>query len=212
LIVSVIKSKVKRACLVPPFNRILHWRGLHTTNVGKWAQAYKGLESPEPYDDVFTYEVAAQFLEPCELVEDWGCGKGWARTIFDASRYRGVDGSRTPFTDVVADLVNYRSKVPGILIRHVLEHNYRWAEILDNALASFCERMVLVIFTPLSEKTRAIAYNPHIGVPDIAFKLEDITDRFGPEVEARWASYPTSTEYGREVVFFLSRTAPPVRG
>jgi hypothetical protein len=37
----------------------------------------------------------------------------------------------------VVDLAHYRSNVPGIFMRHILEHNYEWARILDNALASF---------------------------------------------------------------------------
>jgi len=62
-------------------------------------------------------------------------------------------------------------------MRHVLEHNYDWVRILDNALASFNERMVLILFTPERAATQQISFQPVVGVPDIAFRLADITDR-----------------------------------
>jgi len=202
-----LRSAVKRVGALPPLEGVLRRRGLRSTNVGRWSGVYKDLEQPEPYDDVSTYGIAAAYLADCALVEDWGCGKGWARTAIDPERYRGIDGSRSPFADVVADLVTYRSEVPGLLMRHVLEHNYRWAEILGNALHSFKERMVLILFTPLASTTHVIAYNPHIGVPDISFKLADITDRFSDDIEWSMESQKTATEYGGETILFLSRRA-----
>ena len=53
---------------------------------------------------------------------------------------------------------------------------------LDNALASFTERMALILFTPEQEATEEIAFRSDVGVPDIAFRLADITDRFPPDV------------------------------
>jgi hypothetical protein len=83
----------------------------------------------------------------------------------------------------VVDLVQYRSSVPGIFMRHILEHNYEWARVLDNALASFTQRMALILFTPEREATQEIAFQHDVGVPDIAFRLADITDRFPPDVD-----------------------------
>lgn len=173
------------------------------SNLGKWDRWYAGLTEPQPYGDTPTYEMGAEFLAPCEMVEDWGCGKGWFRR-FRRDGYSGVDGSWSPFADVVADLVTYRSSVPGVFMRHVLEHNYDWAAILDNAVASFTERMVLVTFTPFSDRTHEITFAPDPGVPDMSFRLSDLTDRFG---DATWRceELQTATQYGVEAIFFLER-------
>src|ERR1700722_11100627 len=102
--------------------------------VGRWDQWYAGLDAASPYGDVRSYEVGAAFLADCELVEDWGCGKGGMRQYVAPDSYRGIDGSRTPFADVIADLREYRSDVDGVFVRHVLEHNYDWRTILSNVL------------------------------------------------------------------------------
>ena len=88
-------------------------------------------------------------------------------------------------------------------MRHILEHNYRWPEILDNALASFAERMVLILFTPVGDRTREIAFNASWGVPDISFKMSDITDRFGPDIRWQVKTFETNTQYSTETVFFF---------
>src|SRR5919109_3839778 len=150
--------------------------GAAMTNVGKWAVWYQGSDEPWAYGDPTSYEIGAAWLVGCALVEDWGCGAGWLRTLLPPDRYRGLDGTASPFCDAVVDLVTYRSTVPGVLLRHVLEHNYAWAQILDNALASFTERMALILFTPEQETTEEIAFRTDVGVPDIAFRLADITD------------------------------------
>ena len=176
-------------------------------NVGLWDRWYaSGLDEPQPYGDTVTYELGAAWLADCAMVEDWGCGKGWLRTLVPPERYRGVDGSQTPFADVVADLVDYRSRVPGIFIRHVLEHNRDWAAILDNALASAQQRLFVALFTPLVEHTGPIAYADDPGVPDIAFRLADLTDR----IEAagfEWTAQTlvTKTQYKQETVLRCQR-------
>jgi hypothetical protein len=106
----------------------------------------------------------------------------------------------------VVDLVQYRSSVPGIFMRHILEHNYEWAQILDNALASFTERMVLILFTPEREVTEVIAFWPEVGVPDIAFRLADLTNRFPPDVTYTVHRIPSATQYGGETILLLDRS------
>jgi hypothetical protein len=171
--------------------------------LGLWDRWYQDLVEPAPYGDTTTYHLGADWLKDCETVEDWGCGKGWLRTLIEPGRYVGVDGSVTPFADVVADLAEYRSATPGLFMRHVLEHNDRWADILDNAAASFTQRMALIIFTPLVRHTRQIAWSDDPGVPDIAFNLSDLTNRFGCD----WTheTLATNTQYGAETVFRLAR-------
>jgi hypothetical protein len=100
----------------------------------------------------------------------------------------------------VVDLVEYRSGVSGIFMRHILEHNYEWARILDNALASFTQRMALILFTPEQETTQRIAFDSDIGVPDIAFRLADITDRFPPDVTYTVQRIQSGTQYGCETI------------
>ena len=181
-------------------------------NMGKWDGWYAGLRksSPQTYGDDTTYRGGAAHLAGL-AVEDWGCGKGGLRPFMPPGLYRGIDGSRTPFADEIVDLTTYRSSTPGLFLRHVLEHNYDWATILDNAVASFTERMVLVLFTPLAESTREFAFSDPPGVPDISFAEWDLTSRFdGAEWEKR--ELATGTQYGVETVFLLVRpvTAAPI--
>lgn len=175
-------------------------------NLGKWDRWYADLDEPQPYGDTVTYQIGADWLAGCSLVEDWGCGKGWMRRLIPDDRYRGVDGSRTPFADVIADLAVYRSDVAGVFIRHVLEHNYGWKKVLDGALMSARERLCLVLFTPLADQTGEIAFAADPGVPDIAFRLDDLTTRI--EIAGFcWTveTLPTATQYGVETVLRCER-------
>jgi len=175
------------------------------SNVGKWAAWYESCDSPWPYGDTTSYEIGAAWLAGCALIEDWGCGTGWLRTLLPPDQYRGLDGSASPGCDAVVDLVAYRSTVPGIFLRHVLEHNEAWGQLLDNALASFTERMVLILFTPEWPVTEAIGFHPDLGVPDIAFRLADLTDRFPPDVTYAVHRLPSATQYGVETILLLER-------
>jgi hypothetical protein len=175
------------------------------TNVEKWAAWYQGLEEPWPYGETTSYEIGAAWLADCALTEDWGCGAGWLRTLIPPERYRGIDGTSSPVCDEVADLVTYRSTVPGIFMRRVLEHNHKWERILDNALASFTERMALILFTPEKATTGEIAWASEVGVPDIAFRLADITDRFREDVTYTVERIASATEYGCETILLLER-------
>lgn len=174
------------------------------TNLGKWDGWYAGIETPEAYGDVTTYALGAMFLDGLQ-VEDWGCGKGYLRTLVPQDCYRGVDGSQTPFADVIADLADYTSQTDGLFMRHVLEHDYRWARIFDNALQSFSKRMVLILFTPTGEVTREIAYTDQIGVPDISFCLDDLQERLPAGVSWVKDWLATGTQYGEETIIYLER-------
>jgi hypothetical protein len=171
------------------------------TNVGRWDAWDAGAE-PVPYADTVTYQMAADWLEPCETVEDWGCGRKWFST-FRPNGYIGLDGSGT-YADRIVDLATYRSTVEGILLRHVIEHDYRWADILDNAVASFTRRMCLIVFTPVATKTHEIAFTESLGVPDIVFARRALTTRFdGCEWTAERVQ--TQSQYGVETVFRVER-------
>lgn len=160
-------------------------------------------EVPWPYGDETTYVKAMEFLADCAIVEDWGCGTGYARKYANGSKYIGVDGSKSRFCDVVADLRAYRSGPDGILIRHVLEHNHDWRRILENAVASFRKKLAIVIFTPFSEGTVQIATN-WSDIPDLSFRRQDLLDVFAgnPYTEE---TLETGTQYGKEHVFLVRR-------
>jgi hypothetical protein len=176
------------------------------TNVGNWASWYQDLKDPWPYGETTSYEIGAAWLADCALIEDWGCGAGWLRKLVPPDRYRGIDGTASPVCDEALNLITYCSSVPGIFMRHVLEHNYDWRRILDNAVASFKERMVLILFTPERATTEEIAWTPGLGVPDIAFRFADITDRFPADVTYAVQRIYSATQYGCETIFFLERS------
>lgn len=170
--------------------------------VNAWAGLYKDCLEPVRFGPEKTYEVAGRWLEGLD-VEDWGCGLGWFRR-HATGRYTGVDGTHSPWCDVHADLTTYRSTTPGLLLRHVLEHNLHWQAVLDNAVASFTQRMCIVLFTPLSDETHIVVEDPgHIGVPDISFRLEDITERLA-DCPFTVLHMETDSTYGEERVLLVS--------
>lgn len=153
-------------------------------------------------DDDITYQKGMSFLSDCATVEDWGCGTGYSKK-FCAGTYRGIDGSKGPETDIVTDLREYKSNPDGIFMRHVLEHNHDWKKVLDNAIASFGKKMVIILFTPLSAETRQIATN-WSNIPDMSFRKEDITDPLKP-FQVQEEVLRTKTQYGIEFVFYVTR-------
>lgn len=117
-----------------------------------------------------SYIAGMKWLEPCSLVEDWGCGPAYSKK-YRVGKYRGIDGT-DGFCDLVADLRQYTSFTPGLFMRHVLEHNEDWRLILENAVRSFTERMSLIFFLPFANETRVVSINN--GIPDIEFNRDDI--------------------------------------
>lgn len=97
----------------------------------------------KPFGSDTTYALGAEFIGQLP-VEDWGCGLGWYRR-FAQGPYKGIDASWSPFADEVVDLCEYRSQTPAIFMRNVLEYNPSRADrIIENALASFTNRMMIV--------------------------------------------------------------------
>ena len=159
------------------------------------------------YANAVTYLMAAAFLADVDEVEDWGCGGGGFRRFCLSRRYIGLDGSRTPFADKIVDLCTYSSNVPGIMMRHLLEHNYDWERILASAVRSFEQKFCLILFTPFASETKEIAHNLKYGVdvPDLSFKREDIERHF---TGLRWKlieNIATQSQYGVEHVYFIWR-------
>lgn len=150
------------------------------SNAGRWDAHYANVRERTPYADTETYRLGAEWLAECDLVADWGCGLGWLRNFVDGERYLGLDGSASDFADQVVDLAEHRADYAGVFMRHVIEHCHDWPKVLDNALASFTERMSLILFTPLVEdETRNLGDEPgYPGVPCYSFKLDDLLERF----------------------------------
>ena len=176
------------------------------SNKGKWNAAYSGLSNPEPYGDTKSYELAETWLSK-RAIEDWGCGKGWFKTIHQG-KYIGVDGSQTPFADKVEELTRYTSKVNSIVLRHVLEHDKNWEKIWENALISAEERIALILFTPISAgETLLNSSDTKIGVPDLSPSTNKILTK---SLHAGYSlihceHIRSHTRYGAEVLLVFSR-------
>lgn len=178
------------------------------SNVGAWDAHWSDLVNPVLLGGAEVYRRIAAWLADEPLVEDWGCGPGGLRDFVGAERYRGVDGSASPFADVHADLRSYTPRDrPAIAMRAVLEHNDDWQDVLDNAVEAFGHRMVIGLFTPLTRETTLLMREPDYGdVPVISFALHDLTQRF--DAKATWTLETFAsphTEYGIEHLIYMER-------
>jgi hypothetical protein len=180
----------------------------------KWNEWYTNLTFNDfgsfRYGETVTYELGYNFLKNCDKIEDWGCGTGGFKRFFvdNLNKYVGVDGSTTPFADIKTDLTSYCSNVDGIFMRHVLEHNYDWKLILENACKSFKQKMCLVLFTPFSDETKEIAHNLKHGVdvPDISFDKNELINIFKMyNIKYELITLNTDTGYNIEHIFYLSK-------
>jgi hypothetical protein len=178
--------------------------------LGKWDAWYANLTKKDEgafrYGDTETYALAAGFLHDVDVVEDWGCGLAGFRRFYHGT-YLGVDGSHTPCADVIADLVTYTSYVAGIVMRHVLEHNYEWERVLDNAVQSFRDKLCVILFTPLQVgPTIEIAHNRDHGVdvPDLAFNREQL-EKHLVGLKYHHTVLKTNTGYGEETIYYIER-------
>lgn len=176
------------------------------SNMGKWSSWYEGMVETRTYGDPATYQLAADFLADVSLVEDWGCGGAGFRE-YCKTAYRGIDGTQNKFVDEVVDLCKYTSDADGILMRHILEHNYEWKKVLENALHSFQRKMCLILFTPFVEATKEIHFWDELQVPDIAFSKQELIGIFDSH-RVRWHLFEniaTQSQYKVEHIFLLER-------
>jgi SAM-dependent methyltransferase len=173
--------------------------GLQVPMETRWD--YAGVEQ-FAYDEETSYAKGIEFLDGHGQIEDWGCGTAFAKRFVKQSEYVGVDGSRSEFCDVVADLQTYRSDTACLFMRHVLEHNWGWRSILRNAVASFRERMVLIIFTPFEDSERKLLEEN--GVPDLALNKDEILSYFAG-LSVTEETIRSQTQYGEETLFYVER-------
>ena len=182
------------------------------SNVGRWDHVYRDRPPGVTfgYSRSEAFQIGARWLARCPLVADWGCGGGMLRDYIPADRYRGVDGSATWAADVHTDLAEYREPSAGVFMRNVLEHDWRWDDILGNALAAFEWRMVLVIFTPWHtgrEPVRQLRWEADYRVPTLQFRRDTITGRLDA-AGVRWLCHELEAApsyYGVEHVFLIDK-------
>jgi hypothetical protein len=186
------------------------------SSAGKWDSLYRNISvknrdtHPIKFGDGITYRIAAAFLSDVPQVEDWGCGTG-AFKEFCLVDYLGVDGSKSPYVDRIADLTKYRSKTAAVHIRHVLEHNYDWEVILANAVASTEQKLCLCLFTPFAPSTVEIATNTDINVPVLSLPRAQIERHFEGLSWRLLESIPTNTEYRQEHVYLVWKHPDAIR-
>lgn len=175
-----------------------------STYLDKWGPWYRSDASLAPYGDTITYLIGAAFLHGIP-VEDWGCGRGWYKTVHRGP-YVGIDGTASEHADVVADLREYRSSTPGLWIRGVIEHNRDWQAVLANCVASATERIAIVVFTP-DGHGQQIGYTEALDVPDIAIPHQAVLDELAGAGfdEVQTYTIPTSSAYREETLFLASR-------
>lgn len=170
--------------------------------LGLWNEAFKN-PNPDRFGPPDSYEFAETFLQGLE-VEDWGCGEARFKD-FHKGKYVGVDGSESGKQSELQDLRTRKSQSEGILLRHVLEHNVDWAMILENALQSFTDTLVVVMFCPWQDETKVIANAG--GIADISFSLEDFRSHF-PAGTQEFLNRPAPLlQYGMEHFFVVKKEA-----
>lgn len=170
--------------------------------MGRWDHMNWVNSPPVPPEDDTTYSLAGEFLHGLD-VADWGCGTGWF-SKYVTGRYTGIDESKTPCVTHIVDLIQYRSRTPGLMLRHVLEHNHAWRKILHNAIESFYNRMVLVLFTPFSTD-KTITLGGTELIPDLSLPRKELYKAlFGLDWNSR-ENLLTQTQYGIEHIFFIEK-------
>ena len=167
---------------------------------------YDHLRHSRAYGDKQTYGIALDWLKTCPEIEDWGCGPGYFGKLlpFDI-KYRGIDMAmfRNGSSEQI-DLGEYTSKVSGILIRHVLEHNYSWKRILENALSSFVYRMCVIMFIPPGDNSDPINVSESY-LPEFQLSKKVLLEMFQPYLK-NVQYLDTRSQYRNEVIYFLEKS------
>lgn len=179
-----------------------------------WTKLYTGGGRPSPYgDDATTYQRAGAYLSGPGLVREWGCATTWGKRFVGAP-YEGIDGAEAveSWGAKRADLRTYRpeEKSPKALMRHVLEHNWEWRDILSNFLDSFTDRAVVIFFLPPSDKEdfHTPAWSMDEAVPALTVNeadLMDILESSGCNVIREDVIGGECPPIDHEVMFFLEK-------
>lgn len=156
------------------------------------------------YGHMESYVKAADYFDQVGgLVEDWGCGCAAFKLFLKRCEYWGVDGSPNAYADRSdIDLVTYKSHCDHILLRDVLDHNLQWENILHNAIESFRQRMVVIIFRDMAPKTEVVFINTdgkYPGVADLHFNREDLLRHLSPYLKRE-------EKIGHETMFYCEKS------
>jgi hypothetical protein len=172
--------------------------------LNRWAPWYStGQRCKESYGPATSYTIASDWLAGL-AVEDWGCGYAQFRE-YHKGPYTGIDGTEG-WADHICDLRTHTSSTEGLLMRHVLEHNPDWRSVLKNAIASFTQRMVLVVFTPDSEgPEKTLAFVASVGVHDLSLPFVEIEASFADCRILDRIHVATATGYQGETLWLVER-------
>lgn len=119
-------------------------------------------------------------------MEEWGCGQAKIKSLIPNIKYLGIDGSNTGYQNKIYDLVEYKSNIECIFMKHVLEHNVEWKKILENLIESFQKLCIIVIHTPYQDTTKVLGYSLNeinkygynINLEKIGFSKSDLSNIF----------------------------------
>lgn len=175
---------------LPKNINIIDYSNIFRSYIGLWNKKWIQLNKIENINNIYcnsneekiSFLKGINFLSDCKIIEDWGCGPiCYFKNFFkNKSSYIGIDGSFSPNADKSnTDLIEYKSNIEGIFMRHILESNFQWRRILNNAVNSFSKKMVLVVFTPFVDETKILYYNEqdnYSGVPTLSFSKNDILE------------------------------------
>lgn len=185
---------------------------MDSNNVGKWNDRYKNLDVTNPvvYGDRITYMAAAKFLSDCAEVEDWGCGSGGF--MYYRPDAIGVDGSDTVFAKKkFVNLCEYFTHCESIHIRHILEHDIGWQQILKNAVQGATRKLVVTMFLiPVECETHIREQGGASGVDDSVVTLQISRKEFMDilnddkieSIESKVLN--TGSCYGTEEIFYIT--------
>jgi hypothetical protein len=197
-------------------NAILNYHWRNEDNTHRWDDLYRNLPGQPSafiYGDTATYELGAKFLADCETVQDWGCGAGGFKRFRPDSI--GVDGSITPHATFQASLALHDQTSDGIFMRHVLEHNHNWRDILTNAIRRARKKVCVVLFTPMVEgETQELElatqqnFAAGILVPTLSLSHRALIDTIlaaGPEFsDFRMEQVKSDTAFGIEIIIRIT--------
>jgi hypothetical protein len=185
------------------------------SRLGLWDSWYEAdVGEARMYGESTTARLAGEWLNrpSIKTIEDWGCGHGGFKNYIGPDQtYIGIDGSKSRYATVTADLTQYRSTPDAIHIRHVLEHNPAWRAILTNVLASFIQRAVITLFTPLVKTETVIGRYPNfngtgVEMVDISLPEAEIDAALtAADLKVERKRLRTKTQYKIEHMYLLAR-------
>lgn len=180
------------------------------SNVGRWSGW--ATWAPTRLGGVESYQKMVEWLDGHGDIADWGGGTGFAQQFVTKSAYRVIDGSLSQSNHVLIDLTSCNIPSDCIMMRHVLEHDYKWHLILLNFMRSFRKRAVLAIGTPLESGPTVLDHTEQVffgsvGLPVPVLRLSE------PELLKYITLYQVKREHlGRtavdvpdETIFYLEK-------